>query len=131
MRPERATVYDNGHADTWAFEGEIRDLTAKIIHDDRKQADRWLMSQVRYMILERDHLMAKEVADPRFSDRLRKVPLLMPVFSFFYCLFYKGLILDGRFGLHYALQRLVAESILSFMFLDESCRRRAKRERRN
>ena len=131
FRRERASVIDRAHTETWAIDGEIRNLKGKIIHDDRKKADRWLVSQVRYMILERDRLMEKDIADLRISDRLRKVPLLMPVFSFFYCLFYKGLILDGRYGLHYAVQRLVAESILSFMLLDESCRKRTKGKGRN
>ncbi len=125
LRLGQANVYDRGHADAWEFDGETRDLKAKITHDDRKRSDRWLTSQVLYMILEADRLTAKDIEDIRLSDRLRRVPLLMPFLSFFYSLFFKGLILDGKYGLHYAVQRLVAESILSLVLLDESCRKQA------
>jgi len=39
-----------------------------------------------------------------------------------YCLFGKGLILNGRAGLFYALQRMVAEAVLSLMVLEEELR---------
>jgi len=128
LRLGQANVYDRGHADAWEFDGEIRDLKAKITHDDRKNSERWLTSQVRYMNLEADRLTAENIKDIRLSDRLRRVPLLMPVMSFLYCLIFKGLLLDGRYGLHYAVQRLIAESILSFILLDESCRKQANRK---
>lgn len=128
LRLGQANVYDRGHTEAWEFDGEIRDLKAKITHDDRKRSDRWLTSQVRYMILEADRLTENNIEEIRLSDRLRRVPLLMPVVSFFYCLFIKGLIWNGRFGLNYAVQRLVAESILSFILLDASCRKQANRK---
>lgn len=131
LRPGQANVYDRGHADAWEFDGEIRDLKARITHDDRKRPDRWLTSQVRYMNLEANRLTAENIEEIRLSDRLRRVPLLMPFLSFFYSLIIKGLILDGRYGLHYAVQRLVAESILSFVLLDESCRKQANRKRQS
>ena len=46
----------------------------------------------------------------------------MPLFTFLYCLFVKGLILNGRAGIFYALQRLVAEAVLSLMVLEERLR---------
>jgi hypothetical protein len=46
----------------------------------------------------------------------------MPIAIFVYCLFVKGLIINGRAGMFYALQRLVAEAILSLMVLEESLR---------
>jgi hypothetical protein len=46
----------------------------------------------------------------------------MPIAVFLYCLFGKGLILNGKAGIYYALQRLVAEATLSLMVLEESLR---------
>lgn len=42
----------------------------------------------------------------------------MPLLSFLYCLFFKGLILDGRPGVFYSLQRLLAETALALMVLE-------------
>ena len=46
----------------------------------------------------------------------------MPLLTFLYCLFVKGLILNGRAGIFYALQRLIAEAALSLMVLEERFR---------
>ena len=46
----------------------------------------------------------------------------MPFAVFLYCLFGKGLILNGRAGLFYALQRMVAEAALSLMVLEARLR---------
>jgi hypothetical protein len=48
----------------------------------------------------------------------------MPIGVFLYCLFGKGLIFDGRAGLFYALQRSIAEAILSLLVLEKSLRAR-------
>jgi hypothetical protein len=56
---------------------------------------------------------------------LRLRPPLMPIVAFIYCLFGKGLIFSGRAGLFYAVQRMVAESILSLMVLEAKLRDRA------
>jgi hypothetical protein len=46
--------------------------------------------------------------------------------TFFYSLFGKGLILSGRPGIFYALQRLIAEATLSLMILEEGFRERSR-----
>jgi hypothetical protein len=50
----------------------------------------------------------------------------MPVAVFLYCLFGKGLILNGRAGLFYAMQRMVAEAALSLMLLEARLRAKAE-----
>jgi hypothetical protein len=42
-------------------------------------------------------------------------------------LFGKGLVLNGRAGIFYALQRMVAEAVLSLMVLEEKLRDHAAR----
>jgi hypothetical protein len=42
----------------------------------------------------------------------------MPLISFLYCLFVKGLILDGRAGLFYSLQRLLVETAIALTALE-------------
>ena len=43
--------------------------------------------------------------------------LVAPVAMAFYCLVWKRLVLDGRAGLFYTLQRIVAELLLSLYLL--------------
>jgi hypothetical protein len=49
----------------------------------------------------------------------------MPIVAFIYCLFGKGLIFGGRAGMFYALQRMVAEAVLSLMVLEAKLRERS------
>ena len=56
---------------------------------------------------------------------LRLRPPLMPIVVLIYCLFVKGLIVSGRAGIFYALQRMVAEAVLSLMVLEAKLRDRA------
>ena len=51
----------------------------------------------------------------------------MPVAVFLYCLFGKGLIMNGRAGIFYALQRMVTEAVLSLFILEAKLRQRAAR----
>jgi hypothetical protein len=53
----------------------------------------------------------------------------MPIAVFFYCLFAKGLVFNGRAGLYYSLQRLVAEATLSLMVLEKHLREKAGSEK--
>jgi hypothetical protein len=101
-------------------------LQAHIVHDDWKSVQSWINSQGVYMSRE---LAKISTANPRIRDRVRLIPPLMPIAAFLYCLFGKGLILNGRSGLFYALQRLVAEAILSLMVLEKALRE--KNELRN
>ena len=47
------------------------------------------------------------------SGRIRKLRVIAPFATLFYTLFVQRTILDGRAGLRYALERFLAESILS------------------
>jgi len=49
----------------------------------------------------------------------------MPIIAFVYTLFGKGLIFSGGAGIFYALQRMVAEAMLSLMVLEAKLRERA------
>ena len=119
LRKDRFSVSDKGHTEAWTVQGPVKDLKARIVHDDRKSIEQWLISQGRYMRRECAHLQA---GGPRLRSWLRHKPPLMPLFTFLYCLFVKGLILNGRAGIFYALQRLVAEAVLSLMVLEERLR---------
>lgn len=117
LRRGHFVIWDDGHTERWKVTGPVGVMRARIVHDDWKSVDHWLISQSRYMRRE----LGKVTERPRgLRDWLRRHPPLMLFAAFLYCLFGKGLILNGRAGIFYALQRSVAEAILSLMLLEES-----------
>ena len=108
----------DGHTQRWEGSGRIETLRGSILHDDRKPIARWLAAQVRYARLEADLLRTKSWRELGWPDRLRTLHVLMPPAAFIYCLTVAGGLLDGWRGLYYAVQRAVAEAILSFVLIE-------------
>jgi glycosyltransferase involved in cell wall biosynthesis len=115
LRKGKFSVWDRGHAEVWKIEGSIGTLRARVIHDDWKPTEQWVVGQARYMRRELERL---RVDSADLIGWLRFRAPLMPIIVFIYCLFGKGLIIQGRAGIFYALQRLVAEAVLSLMVLE-------------
>lgn len=116
-RRPRAEYVQDGHTQRVRLTGRILDIEHPIFHDDRKSLQHWLQAQSRYMQLEADHLRQLRFSGLPIQDRARKLIVIAPMAMFFYCMFVKGNVLDGRAGLFYALQRAVAEGILSLYLL--------------
>jgi glycosyltransferase involved in cell wall biosynthesis len=116
-RRERARYVQDGHTQRIRVDGPVVDLQAPILHDDRKPLTAWLPSQARYARLEAELIRATPWSELRWPDRIRKLRVVSPLSVPFYCLVLKGGLLDGRAGWHYALQRTIAESILSLYLL--------------
>ena len=93
--------------------GRVEELSSKIIHDDQKPFERWLASQKKYMELEPNKLKKAPLGTLNFPDKIRKVPFVAPFLTAIYCLFIRGLILDGKQGLFYTYQRFLSEWLLS------------------
>jgi len=123
LRLGRFIIGDAGHTESWAVAGTVKRLRSRIVHDDWKSTPQFIDAQSQYMSKELARLSAKSV---RFQDRLRLIPPLMPIAVFVYCLFGKGLILNGRAGIFYALQRAIAEAILSLMVLEREMSNRCR-----
>lgn len=126
LYPPRTVLYrraaaryrDDGHGHRVVIKGECRKLAAKILHDDRKPLSRWFAAQFKYAQAEAVKLNMANPRELNMADRLRRqiwcAPLLVPA----YTLFVKRLVLDGRAGLYYAMQRTLAELILSLCLLE-------------
>ena len=112
-RREAATYLQDGHTQRIAVDGEIEDLTAPLLHDDRKSFRRWFNAQSRYTVLEAQKLLATDPAELEFADRLRRWRIIVPPAMLVYCLIVRGGILDGWAGFYYAFQRAMAELMLS------------------
>lgn len=115
FRRGRGHAYDKGHTEGWRIDGKVDELKGRIVHDDRKPMTGWVGSQVRYMTRELPHMEQSG----GLKAWLRKHPPLMPVAMFLYTLFGKGLIFNGRAGMFYALQRLLAETVLALLVLEK------------
>jgi glycosyltransferase involved in cell wall biosynthesis len=116
-RRERAVYRQDGHAHRVEIDGQVEMLKSFMLHDDRKPLSRWFRSQDIYARQEAAKLA--EATELGFNDRLRRLRWLAPFLVFFYCLFVQRNILDGRAGLFYAFQRMLAETMLSLRLLEQ------------
>jgi glycosyltransferase involved in cell wall biosynthesis len=113
FRRSRGHYAQDGHTQSLQLDGVSARMRSRVYHDDRKPIGRWLEGQDRYARLEVGKLAGPNAGRLSLKDRIRRTTFLGPVLAFMYCLFVRGLILDGRAGLYYALQRLYAETLLS------------------
>lgn len=107
------TFWQDGHTQRIAVDGDVADLRARIIHDDRKSFRAFLDRQKRYMVREARKLRERDPRSLDLGGRLRKLIVVAPFAILVHTLFVRGLILDGLPGLRYVWERVVAELILS------------------
>lgn len=121
-RRDRARYRNEGHGHRVVVEGEIVSLSGVIYHDDRKPLARWFSSQQRYASQEAEHLLAWDRKSLKRTDRLRQAGWCAPPLVFVYALIFKGCLLDGWPGWYYALQRLLAETLVALEIVDRRLR---------
>ena len=120
FRVNRARYVQDGHTQRVVVTGKVNHLKSWIFHDDRKPLSSWLSSQDRYMKLEAAHIARQAWAELGAADRIRRLIWVSPFLVFAYSLLVKGTLLDGRAGLFYALQRMLAECLLALRLLEAS-----------
>lgn len=119
FRKDRLRYVADGHTQLLDVrDAKLGKLKSIIDHDDRKPLSRWLASQSRYAVLEAEKILCTDQTQLGWKDQLRLKIVLAPLLTIFYCLVWKRLLLDGRTGLYYALQRAYAEMLLSLELLD-------------
>jgi glycosyltransferase involved in cell wall biosynthesis len=119
FQKEFCTYYDDGHTQRLSIAGTTGIFKNTILHDDRKSLSRWLSNQDKYSIKECDKLLSTETKEsPSMIARIRKTKIFAPVFVFFYCLFFKGLILNGWTGWYYTLQRTMVEMLFALRMIE-------------
>lgn len=114
FRRAGAKYLQDGHTQRVEISGRLMSLAAPIYHDDRKSLIHWRSAQIRYMRLEAEKLRTTPFSQLGAADRVRRLIVVAPAVIFLYCLLLRGGLLDGKAGLFYAVQRTVAEAILSF-----------------
>jgi glycosyltransferase involved in cell wall biosynthesis len=122
-RRDRASYRNEGHGHHVVVAGKIAPLSGVIFHDDRKPFARWIASQQGYARREAEHLLSSDRKALEPTDRIRLAAWPAPIAAFIYTLFFKGCLLDGWQGWYYALQRLLAETMLALEVVDRRLRR--------
>jgi len=123
-RRDQAIYRKQGHGHRVSVDGEIRALRGVIYHDDRKPISRWFSAQQRYAREEAAYLLATPRHQLGRVDRIRLAAWPAPVAVLLYTLLIKGCILDGWAGWYYALQRMLAETLMAIEILDRRVHRR-------
>jgi hypothetical protein len=113
-----AAYEQDGHTQRLALAGQIEDLRAPLLHDDRKSLSRWLEAQSRYTKLEAEKLLSARPEDLSWTDRVRRWRVVAPAAMLVYCLLLRGGVFDGWAGFYYAFQRALAELMLSLYLID-------------
>jgi glycosyltransferase involved in cell wall biosynthesis len=122
-RKDKASYRNEGHGHRVVVAGKIAPLSGMIFHDDRKPLARWIASQQRYACREAEHLLASDPNALGRTDRIRLAVWPAPAAVFIYTLIFKGCLLDGWRGWYYALQRLLAETMIALEIVDRRLRR--------
>lgn len=122
FRRDKARYQMDGHTQRVVVDGPVLPLRGIIYHDDRKPLSRWFASQQRYAWDEAAHLLASGEGSLGRADRLRLMAWPAPLAVFFYTLIVKRCLLDGWPGWFYALQRLLAETLLALEIMDRRSR---------
>ncbi len=86
LYPPRTVLYQralaryerDGHAHRVRIQGNVANLTSKIVHDDRKPISHWLRSQLKYAEHEADKLLNASASELGWKDRIRKRMFLAP-----------------------------------------------------
>jgi len=125
-RREGASYVQDGHSQRVVLAGRVLPLQGLASHDDRKPFSAWLAAQDRYARIECDALRSAAWRDLNWRDRIRRLMVVAPWLVPLYCLTVGRGLLDGRAGLFYALQRGLAETILSARLLEAALLETAK-----
>jgi glycosyltransferase involved in cell wall biosynthesis len=108
-----ARYVQEGHTQRVRIDGEVGDLAAYALHDDRKPLDRFVAAQQRYARLEAAKLASSSFRSLPLAGKLRKLRFVTPVLVPLWLLLGRGLVLDGRRGLAYVRQRWIAETMIA------------------
>lgn len=115
FRKSRGRYVQDGHTQRAVVEGQTLHLAAPATHDDRKSFARWIRSQAAYARLEAEKL---DAGAHGFKGWLRTRTPFSVIAVGLYCLIWRGGLFDGLPGWFYALQRMIAEGMISAALIE-------------
>jgi glycosyltransferase involved in cell wall biosynthesis len=123
FRRDRCRYVQDGHTQRLEVSGRVEWLHGRIDHDDRKPLDRWFADQLRYSAQEAVYLAATPARQLNTQDRIRRKVLFAPPLVLAYALVGQRLVFDAWPGWYYALQRTLAELMLSLRLVEGRLRK--------
>jgi len=123
FNPRALRYVTDGHTQRLHGTGPAGRLAGRIGHDDRKPLSRWLAAQDRYASLEAAKLLSADPASLATVDRLRRLIVPAPILVACYALVVRGALFDGWPGWFYAMQRGLAEALLSLRLIEARLKR--------
>jgi glycosyltransferase involved in cell wall biosynthesis len=113
FRHGMARFYQSGHTQRLRIEGSVATLQGKILHDDRKDWAFFCRNQSKYGRLEAQHLYESAFSALPLTAKVRKLGVIAPWLVPLMCLFWTGLIFEGKAGWQYTHMRWVGESAIA------------------
>lgn len=110
FRRGSVTIQQPGHTQTFSVAGPVYSFRSKLIHDDRKSFERWVLSQLNYSRLEARRIAGE--SRPRLRDWLRRAGVMPPIVWLLSYLRAGGPLV-GAAARHYAYERLIYEALLA------------------
>jgi glycosyltransferase involved in cell wall biosynthesis len=120
FRGGRSLFEPAGHGEHLVPDARIVQTSAKLIHDDRKPLEAVLANQWRYA---KDTVRRSRSGKVTRKDRIRMKSPLMLFVTPLYALIIKRGLFDGRQGIIYAIDRLIAEALTYRASLSTAVRR--------
>lgn len=117
-RKAKARYEQDGHGHRVQIDGQVGMMPFRVAHDDRKPLSRWLNSQVGYAQDEAEKLTTTPASKLGRNDRVRRWIVPAPFLVFVMVFFIRGGFISGWRGFYYALQRFIAECLISLCLLD-------------
>jgi hypothetical protein len=118
LRRSKAGVADGGHTQKFATTGTTIELSARLVHDDRKPLETFVGAQLRYSAVEMPRLFSGDASSRRLKSRVRKSFPFTPVLVWLLAWVRAGGPLRGAAARRYALERLIYEAMLRWRVED-------------
>jgi len=106
-------IWQDGHTQRVRVHGRVELLHTRLIHDDRKDLRRFFETQRKYVRLEAAKLRSASWKSLPLAGRIRRLRVIAPFAILLKTSIGKRALLDGRAGLRYVFERVVAEAMLS------------------
>lgn len=113
FRPGRGRYVQEGHAHLLKVPGAVLDLSAKMLHDDRKPRANFVATQRKYARLEAAWLRTQALAELSWANRVRRLIVIAPWLAPLMAYTLRGVWRDGRAGLKYVGERALAETLIA------------------
>jgi glycosyltransferase involved in cell wall biosynthesis len=123
FRKGKCSYIQDGHTQRLQVEGNCEYLANRIILDDRKSVERWVISQSKYAKLEAEKIYKTSLDSLSWPDKLRKMIIITPWFVPLYTLLVKRAVMAGWHGLFYCFQRAGFELILSLYLIEKNIKK--------